>query len=346
VIMNDGAMAGLFVVTLAGFLVGTMTWPMKVARKLDFEHQWLPAMLVGLVVMPWTITLIGCPDAFAAYAEVGAGTLLKANAFSIAWGVANVILGICVVRIGAGLTFAILTGVGATIGVLTPTIFKGTGLFAQAPGLMSPAGLTVLCGSAIMLVGVALTARAGRLREGVGSQSGARGRGSLGPIALAALAGVLSAGISFTFVFSQGPIVEAMAKRGASPIVANASVWAVALLGGATVNVIYPLWLLFRNKSWGKYRGAAVQALVSSLIGIQFFLGVLLLGKGMLLLGALGASVGFGIQQGMQILGGQTVGLVSGEWKGAPPPASRRMLAAVGLLLSAAVLMAIGNALV
>ena len=343
--MNAEALAGLLIVTLAGFLVGTMTWPMKVARKLDFEHQWLPAMLVGLIVMPWTITLIGCPDAFAAYAEVGAGTILMANAFSIAWGVANVILGICVARIGAGLTFAILTGVGATIGVLTPTIFKGTGLFAQAPGLLSPAGLTVLCGSAVMLAGVALTARAGRLRVGTGTQHGAHAQGSLGPIALAALAGVLSAGISFTFVFSQGPIVEAMAKRGASPTVANASVWAVALLGGAMVNVVYPLWLMARNKSWTKYSGAMGQALVSSLIGIQFFLGVLLLGKGMLLLGALGASVGFGIQQGMQILGGQTVSLASGEWKGAPPQSGRAMIIATACLLGAAVLMAVGNTL-
>ena len=107
---------------------------------------------------------------------------------------------------------------------------------------------------------------------------------------------------------------------------ANASVWAVALLGGATVNIVYPLWLLVRNQSWGKFKGALGQTFLSSVIGIQFFLGVLLLGKGMLLLGALGASVGFGIQQGMQILGGQTVSLTSGEWKAAPPAASRAMI--------------------
>lgn len=343
--MSTDALLGLLVVTGAGILVGTMTWPMKVAKRLDFEHQWLPAMFVGLIVLPWVITLIGCPDALAAYSEVGAGVLIKANLFSIAWGVANVILGVCVARIGAGLTFAILTGVGATIGVLTPTIFKGTGLFSQAPGLMSPAGLVVLGGSAVMLAGVVLTARAGQLRDGPRSTSGPKTPRYFGPIALAAVAGVLSAGISFTFVFSQGPIVEAMAKRGATPMVANASVWAIALLGGATVNVIYPIWLLIRNKSWGRYRGAMGQALISALIGVQFFLGVLLLGKGMLLLGALGASVGFGIQQGMQILGGQAVGLVSGEWKNAPSASARTMLLATIVLITAAILMAVGNSI-
>jgi len=38
--------------------------------------------------------------------------------------------------------------------------------------------------------------------------------------------------------------------------------------------------------------------------------------KGMLLLGTLGASVGFGIQQATQIIGGQGVGFISGEWRG------------------------------
>jgi hypothetical protein len=341
--MNTDMIAGLGVVTLAGFLVGTMTWPMKVARKLDFEHQWLPAMLGGLILLPWAITLIGCPGALDAYREVGAATLIKANVFSIAWGIANVLLGICVARIGAGLTFAILTGVGATIGVLTPTIFKGSGLFAHAPGLTSPAGLVMLLGAALMLGGVYVTARAGRAREGATASAGAAK--NLGPILLAVLAGVLSAGISFTFVFSQGPIVEAMTRHGASPLTANASVWAIALLGGAGVNVIYPLVLIIRGRSWGKYRGAGGQALISALIGIQFFLGILLLGKGMILLGTLGASVGFGIQQGMQILGGQAVGFVSGEWKGAPSAAVRTMQLAIAILLAAAVVMALANTL-
>ena len=57
--MNPEALSGLLIVTIAGFLVATMTWPMKVARKLCFVHQSLPAMLCGLILMPWTITLVG-----------------------------------------------------------------------------------------------------------------------------------------------------------------------------------------------------------------------------------------------------------------------------------------------
>ncbi len=41
------------------------------------------------------------------------------------------------------------------------------------------------------------------------------------------------------------------------------------------------------------------------------------MGKGMLLLGAApGASVGWGIQQAMQMAGTQMLGFASGEWRG------------------------------
>jgi L-rhamnose-H+ transport protein len=343
--MRTEMLQGLLIVTLAGLLVGTMTWPMKITRALDFEHQWLPAMLAGLVVMPWAITLAACPRAIDAYREVGVVTIMKANGFSVAWGIANILLGISVTRIGAGLTFAILTGVGATIGVMIPTIFKGSGLFAHAPEIGSSAGIVMVLGSAIMLGGVAVTAYAGRLRDAMRDIQGATRVSNLGAISLAALAGVLSAGISFTFVFSQGPIVEAMTRRGAKPFAANAAVWAIALMGGAAVNVIYPAVLIIRRRSWRRFVGAVSQTIAASMIGIQFFIGVLLLGRGMILLGALGASVGFGIQQGMQILGGQAVGFFSGEWEGAPQRATGMMKVAVVLLLAAASVMAIANTL-
>ena len=73
--------------------------------------------------------------------------------------------------------------------------------------------------------------------------------------------------------------------------------------------------------------------------------GVLLMGQGMLALGVLGASVGFGMSQGMQIVGGQILGFVSGEWKGAPSKALTLIFVAIGLLMAAAVILALANTL-
>jgi hypothetical protein len=62
-------------------------------------------------------------------------------------------------------------------------------------------------------------------------------------------------------------------------------------------------------------------------------------------LGALGASVGWGIQQGMQMTGTQLLGFVSGEWRGVHGKPRRQMYLAIGILILAAVVLAYGNTL-
>ena len=94
--------------------------------------------------MPWTITLVAFPHVFDAYRDVPVWTLVASNLFAMSWGVANVLCGLCYVRIGVGLTQAILTGLGVSVAVTLPMIFKGSGLFKDAPDLTSPAGFTVL----------------------------------------------------------------------------------------------------------------------------------------------------------------------------------------------------------
>ena len=149
---------------MAGLAVGTTPWPMKLMRRFQYEHWAFIAMLFGLIIAPWMVTLLG---------------------------VAVMILGVL---------------------------------------LISVAGLE--------------RSRALRKEE---TQRGGFGVGLM----MAILAGVLSAGISFTFVYSQGPIMAAMIRRGAGDIPANVAVWAAGLLAGATLNVLYPAYLMIRNRSWG-----------------------------------------------------------------------------------------------
>ena len=157
------------------------------------------------------------------------------------------------------------------------------------------------------------------------------------------IAGVLSCGMSLSFVYSQGPIVAAMKANGASDLAATFSVWAVGLLGGSLLNILYPAWLMTKNKSWGVLATSWKEVLLASVIGFNMALGIVLMGTGMLLVGAFGASVGFGIQQAAQMLGGQGLGFISGEWKGGMGVPRKLMYAAIALLILAAVIMASGN---
>jgi hypothetical protein len=337
---------GVLTVVLSGLGQGSGVWPMKLMKKYKFEHWWFLAMLIGLVIAPWVITLTLCPDPWKAYQEIDSSTLIKANLFALAWGIANILCGLCFVRIGVALTGGILTGLGVSVGVTLPMVIKGSGLFHGAPNLDSAAGKAVLVGVAIMLAGVVLAASAGFGRDKILRNSAQpRSGGFMVGLIMVVIAGALSAGISFAFVYSQGPIVSAMKAHGAGEIPANFAVWAIGLLGGALVNVTYPAYLMTKHKSWGVLFDSWQEAGLAVAIGCNFIIGVALMGEGMLLLGPLGASVGFGVQQAMQMLGGQAVGFSSGEWRGITGTPRRQMYFAIALLIAAALVMAYGNSL-
>jgi hypothetical protein len=404
-----GMIWGVLVVSAAGLCMGSGVWPMKLMRKFQFEHWWFIGMLIGLIIVPWTITLAAFPNAVQAFRNVPVSTLVIANLCSISWGIANVLCGLCFVRIGVALTMAILTGLGVSVAAVMPLVFKGTGLFKNAPDLTSPAGLTILCGIGVMLIGVVFASLAGFGRDRQLSKlQQTSGSFTVGLI-MTIIAGVTSAGIMLAFVYSQGPIVarvctiangqeigvtvvENKAASGAyavdkdgnillkdkqdlgpikvgglsaksaadaiagklgikqsdadpkvvidtKNILAVLPVQAVGLLGGALINVLYPAYLLTRRKSWGVFTESWIECALSAVIGLQMCLAVALANKGMLLLGAIGASVGAGIQQAMQIVGGQGLGFISGEWRGVVGSPRMQMYLAIATLMVASVVM-------
>ena len=340
---------GVTLVTIAGLGTGSIAWPMKIMRRLEFEHYWFVGMLGGLIIVPWSVVLLGCPDAFAAYAQVGWRPLVISNLFAIGWGVANVLYGICVVRIGAALTGAMMTGLGMTVGITLPMVFKGTGLFNEAPDLTSRVGLVVMAGVAVLLAGVVVSTLAdfGRERELKGKAEPDRqaAGGFLSALILVVIAGLASCGIAMAFVYSQGPVVAAMKAHGAGDVSANVAVWAVGLMGGALINVLYPAFVMSKNKSWGVLRQCWRDVGLGAIIGIQFIFAVVLLGRGMVMLGPLGASIGFGIQQAMQIMGNQGVGFFSGEWRGVRGVPRSQMYAAIAILIAGVAILAFAQTL-
>ena len=406
---------GVLVVAVAGLTMGSGVWPMKLMRKFQFEHWWFIGMLLGLIIIPWTITIVAFPNAVHAFRDVPVSALVISNLCSISWGIANVLFALCAVRIGVALTMAVLTGLGVSVAAIMPLIFKGSGMFKNAPDLTSPAGLTILAGIGVMLIGVVLASLAGFGRDRELKKNEQTSGSFLVGLIMAVIAGVTSAGIMLAFVYSQGPIVarvstieagqniglsvsgdkdlsgpysvtkdgaitlkgkkdlgsikiagmtakaasDAVAEKlgiqqsdadpkvtvDAQNILAILPVQAVGLLGGALINVIYPAYLMTRRKNWGVLAESWKEVSLSAIIGLQMCVAVALANKGMLLLGAFGASVGAGIQQAMQMVGGQGLGFISGEWKGVYGTPRRQMYAAIVLLLIAAVVMAYSNTL-
>jgi hypothetical protein len=336
---------GLSLVVIAGIFAGGCAAPIKVLRHYRFEHWALVAALVGQLLLPWLALLLFCPGAWSALQMLDAKTVLTANLFAFAWGIANVLAGLCLLRIGFSLTVGLLTGIGLPLGVLLPVVIRASGHFANTPGLGTPSGLLLLTGVGIMLAAVILVARAGFGRDALQGNLPGDAHRFRGGLIMASVAGLLQVGLSFAFIYSQGPISTALTAHGANDVTAGIGVWAITLPGGALVNVAYPVWLLTRHRSWSAFGSAQHELLLSVLMGVLFFAFFVSMGTGMRWLGALGASVGFGVYQGLQIATSQAVGFASGEWRGMGSLPRRQMLLAVILLLVAVAIIAMGRAI-
>ncbi len=198
---------GFLAVAASGILVGAGNWPYKAMRTYRVEHWMLGGTLIGMVVIPWTVILWGCPNAFACLGNVPTADLVRSNAFAVAWGISTVLSCFCYVRIGIGLTIALLVGLAIPVGTLTTLVFKGSGLFQDAPALGSHAGLTILGSVLLMIVGVVLAALAGFGREQQQKKIRPATGSFTGGLVMMVISGLLVGCMNFSFVYSQDSIL-------------------------------------------------------------------------------------------------------------------------------------------
>ncbi len=334
---------GFVLVILAGLGTGTAAWPLKKIKDLHFEQYLFVFAFTALILFPWLVVLFNVPDLAAVIKGAGLKPLLISNLLSMSWGIANILYLVCVIRIGAALTGAVLSALGMSVGIVMPMVLKGSGLFSHAPDLMSKAGILISIGILIIVTGIILVSLAGFEREKVlntgnnpvktGQPSGSFQKGFV----LAVLAGILSCGLSLAFVYSQGPVIEIVKQQGAGDVTANITVWALGVLGGALINIFYAVYLMARKGTWNLLFSRKDELLYGSMIGLQFFISIVFMGRGMVFLGALGASVGFGIQQSMQVVGNQLVGFAGGEWKGVNGKPRKTMYLGLVIILIAVI---------
>lgn len=340
---------GFVLVVIAGLGTGTAGWPFKKIKDLHFEPFLFVFAITGLILLPWLVVLFFVPDPMSVIAAVGLKQLLISNLLSMCWGVANVLSMICIIKIGAAISGAVLSALGMSVGMLMPMILKGSGVFGNAADLISKPGILILVGIFIIIFGIILISISGIEREKIlntGNNAVKSGQSSgkfINGLALTVLAGILSCGLSLAFVYSQGPIVEAVKLQGVSDVAASITVWALGIFAGALVNLLYAVYVMTRKGTWNLLFSRKDELISGSLLGLQFFIAIVLMGRGMVFLGAMGASVGFGIQQSMQVVGSQLVGFVGGEWKGVNGKHRRKMYWGLIIILIAVFVFSYSN---
>ena len=326
---------GLALTLLAGLCSGNCMLPMKFARRWQWENIWLVFSLFSLVILPWALALLLAGNLRGLYCSLLPGQLLLPFILGAAWGVAQVLFGLSIARLGQALGFAIIISLGSLGGTLVPIFFRHRAVLGTVSGAL------ILSGLAVMLAGIVLSAHAGSRREQ--GEKKHIGSGYAMALALAILCGILAPMINYSFVFGQEIAARAV-QLGISPIRAAYTVWPVTLAGGLLPNLAYCLFLLSREKTWKVFRGPWLpDAGFAVLMAVLWMGAIAVYGVASVCLGALGTSVGWGLIQILSIMTANIGGLLAGEWTAAPNSARRTLYAGLALLTVATFLLAAGN---
>lgn len=326
---------GLALTLLAGLSSGNCMLPMKFVRRWPWENLWLVFSLVSLVALPWGLALLMVHDLAGVYASLTPAQWLLPFALGAGWGVAQVLFGLSIARLGQALGFAIIIGLGSLGGTLVPLLLQHRAVLGTGNGAL------ILGGLAVMVVGILVSAGAGSQREK--EQARAEGGGYAVALLMAVVCGLLAPMINYAFAFGQDIAARAV-QMGASPVHAAYAVWPVALAGGLVPNLVYCLYLLRKNRTWNRFGGPWLHDGWLAVLMAIFWMGAMALyGEASVYLGALGTSVGYGLFQIFMIMTANLGGVLTGEWTAAPAGARRTLYAGLVLLMVATTLLAAGN---
>jgi L-rhamnose-H+ transport protein len=334
--MTATVLEGVGLTLVAGIMSGNCMLPSKFARAWKWENLWFIFSVVSLVILPWTLALLLVNHLFAAYRGLAPAAFVVPLAFGAGWGVAQILFGISVRKLGLGIAYAIIVGLGAVLGTLIP-------LFFGPPTHISHTTLTrILAGVLVMITGIALTAIGGKKRERGDGDEIRDERGYGIAILLAILCGLMASMLNFAFAFGQ-QLAQQAVLVGNSPVHAAYAVWPIALLGGFVPNVVYSVFLLWRGKSWHIFRHDCVEVIWPTLMGVLWMGAFALYGMSAVLLGALGVSVGWGLFQSFMIITATISGILTAEWKRASRSATVLLMLGLVCLLLATLLLSVAG---
>jgi L-rhamnose-H+ transport protein len=340
----EGVVAfGALLALLSGAMNGLFTMPMRFLGRWSWEHVWSVFIIGACLVLP-VVMVTAAPGSWAVLTHAPGHAVAIALGTGFAWGFGAIMFGQSVSAIGIALANTFVLAISSALGSLIPM------LLLTPEKIHEQAGVAILSGIAVEIVGIALCGRAGMMREKATTDTVQRGDlvGKARPLAVALLlvvgSGLLSAVFNIGFTLA-APIAAFGQARGLSGFASTNLIWILMLGGGAVSNLGFCCYLLIRNKSVGKF----IQPGSGRLYGLGLVMALLwggsifVYGAAAPKLGALGTSIGWPLSLATGLLVANVVGLVLGEWKGAPKGALGWMFSGITVLMVAIVILSRAN---
>jgi len=335
--MGHSVLSGVSLVMIAGLMAGCCMLPLKFVRHWKWENVWLVFSILSLVIIPWSLALAFVDRLVETYRSLSAHQLAVPMLLGAGWGIAQILFGISVKRLGLGIAYAIIVGLGAVLGTVVPFFIQQRWLAKEHTLLL------IACGVLIMSSGIALAAWGGRLNErAAGSVRIPVHRSYPLAVFLAVLCGLMAPMLNYSFAFGQD-IAKAAVVFGNQPVRAAYAVWPVGLAGGFVPNLFYSVGLLVKNETWSLFRSTPPDFCRSSLMAILWMGTFAIYGMSAAFLGPLGTSVGWGLLQIFMIMTATLAGVFTGEWRHASRAAKLLLTSGIACLTVATVLLALSN---
>jgi L-rhamnose-H+ transport protein len=237
---------------------------------------------------------------------------------------------------------SVVSGLVCASGSLIPL------LVMNPSALFHTRGIFLLCSIPILLAGLGIYAAAGRSRE---KDHSSRNAGATVPgknfkvgLALCIFTGTISSAYNLGFAFS-GDIIRKSMESGALPATAGYSVWCLVLGAGFFPNIIYCLYLLYRNHTFSAFfqKGWLKETLLPVAMALIWLSGLFLYGWGATLVGVYGTSIGFTLFMAMGVVAATALGILTKEWDSTSAHSKRLLAAGVAVILMSVVVLNLGG---
>ncbi|MFA5814629.1 MAG: L-rhamnose/proton symporter RhaT [Bacteroidales bacterium] len=348
------ALLGVIFHSIGGFASGSFYMPFNKVKGWAWESYWIIGGLFSWLIVPPLAAFLTVPG----FAEIIAATSGRIISITILmgllWGIGGLTYGLGVRYLGMSLGNSVILGLCSAFGALVPSIYY---TINPTPGKISftdmlghTGGQLVLIGVAVCLTGIAISGKAGMMKEreiaGNGTRIADQEFSIVKGLIIAIISGVLSS--FFNFGIEAGkPMAEAAVAAGFNPLFQNNVTFVVLLWGGLTTNLIWTTILNLKNRTYGNFIDKATPLfnnyLFSALAGTLWFTQFFFYGMGESKLGN-GASSWI-LHMSTIILTANMWGLYRKEWKGVSYRTIRTFVIGIVIILLSVFIVGIGNTL-
>lgn len=337
---------GVILHAIGGFNAGTFYIPFKKVKNWAWESYWLINGISAWIIVPWVFALLTVPATVEILATSPSASKWWAYFYGVLWGVGGLTFGLSMRYLGMSIGYAITLGFCAAFGTLLPPIYFGTfgGLIATTSGLVTLSGVLVC------LVGIGIVGWAGLSKDRELSETEKKAsieefdlkRG----IWVALISGVMSA--CFAFGLAAGkPIAARAAVLGANSLFVNNPIFILVMGGGITTNLLWCLYLNYKNRTFGNYTHSGDASLAgnyffSALAGFIWYFQFFFYGMGTTKMGEYDFS-SWTIHMAFIIAFSNIWGLVFREWSGASKRTIMYIVIGIAVLVFSTVVVGYGN---